>query len=103
MLARIPCPSACASALSGGRVVAVGRGVLDDGWVGVFGMATLPEARRTGAARAILAALAGWAAERSAEGVYLQVEGDNAPALSLYESAGFAPAAAYSYRSLPHR
>ena len=75
--------------------------MLDDGWAGVFGMATVPAARRTGAARAVLGALAAWAAERGAVGLYLQVEGDNAPALRLYESAGFAEAARYSYRTRP--
>jgi hypothetical protein len=38
-------PSAYVSAMIGNGVVAVGRAVTDDGWAGVFGMATLPHAR----------------------------------------------------------
>ncbi|WP_210506928.1 GNAT family N-acetyltransferase [Naasia sp. SYSU D00057] len=99
MLARVDLPTAYATALPAGEAVAVGRAVLDDGWAGVFGMATLPGERRTGSARAVLRALADWAAQRGAQGLYLQVEGDNAPARALYARAGFTEAARYSYRS----
>jgi GNAT superfamily N-acetyltransferase len=44
-----------------GTPVAVGRAVAERGWAGVFGMATLPAARRRGAATAVLASLAAWA------------------------------------------
>lgn len=44
----------------GNGVVAVGRVVADEGWAGVFGMATLPRARGKGAGRSVLAALADW-------------------------------------------
>lgn len=99
MLARVGAPSAYATALEGGEVVGVGRAVLDDGWAGLFGMATLPDARRRGVGQRVLAALAGWAAERGAHGLYLQVEGGNAAALRLYTAAGFTPAARYHYRT----
>ncbi len=61
MLVRVALPSAYACAVTGDRVVAVGRAVADTGWAGVFGMATLPRARGTGAARSVLAALTRWA------------------------------------------
>jgi GNAT superfamily N-acetyltransferase len=89
-------PSAYASVALGGEVVAVGRAVADTGWVGVFGMGTLPTARGRGAARAVLAALARWA---EGDRMYLQVERDNAAAMRLYERMGFAEACAYHYRS----
>ena len=44
------------------EVVAVGWAVADTGAVGVFGMATRPEARGRGIAGSVLATLAGWAA-----------------------------------------
>jgi len=99
MLGRITQPSAYASALEGDEVIAVGRAVADAGWAGVFGMATLPEARGRGAARDILASLAGWAAAQGTDGMYLQVEGDNDPALHLYDRTCFTEVCGYHYRT----
>ena len=99
MLRRVEQPSAYACATSDGNVVAVGRAVADHGWAGVFGMATLPEARGKGAARTVLAALASWAAGHGAGLVYLQVEGGNRPAIRLYEQAGFGEVCGYHYRT----
>jgi hypothetical protein len=73
LLGRVRRPSAYAGALIGDDVVAVGRAVADTGWTGVFGMATLPQARGRGAAREVLAALAGWARDQGAGHMYLQV------------------------------
>ncbi len=99
LLDRVKPPSAYAHVVVGGDVVAVGRAVADDGWAGVFGMATLPAARGKGAARDVLAALAGWAAARGTGRMYLQVERDNAPALRSYERAGFGEICRYHYRT----
>jgi N-acetylglutamate synthase len=98
LLDRVERPSAYACAVAGDDVVAVGRAVADTGWVGVFGMATLPGARGKGAARTVLAALAGWAAAHEAGRMYLQVEPGNAPALRLYERTGFREICGYHYR-----
>ncbi|MFD0856602.1 GNAT family N-acetyltransferase, partial [Actinomadura adrarensis] len=73
--------------------------VADDGWTGVFGMATLPLARGSGAARCVLAALAEWAIDQRADNMYLQVENNNVAALRLYEQAGFTPVSEYHYRT----
>ncbi|MGH3765024.1 MAG: GNAT family N-acetyltransferase [Pseudonocardiaceae bacterium] len=99
MLGRVTQPSAYASALEGGEVVAVGRAVADAGWAGIFGMATLPEARGRGAARSILASLADWATAHGAESMYLQVENDNNPARHLYDGSCFSEVCGYHYRS----
>jgi ribosomal protein S18 acetylase RimI-like enzyme len=99
MLARLDLPCAYAGALVGDEVVAVGRAVADTGWVGVFGIATLPGARGRGAAGAVLAALAGWAGGQRADHMYLQVERDNVAALRLYQRAGFTEVSGYHYRS----
>jgi GNAT superfamily N-acetyltransferase len=101
MLDRVELPSAYARVVAGDEILAVGRAVADAGWVGVFGMGTLPAARGRGAGRGILAALADWAVAQSAVGMYLQVETANAPALRLYEAAGFTEAASYHYRTEP--
>ena len=96
LLERVAGPSGYARAMLGEDVVAVGRVVADTGWAGVFGMATLPAARGRGAARAVLGALARWAAT---DWMYLQVERDNIPALRLYERAGFTELCRYWYRA----
>jgi N-acetylglutamate synthase len=99
MLARVTQPSAYASAVDGDQVVAVGRAVADTGWAGVFGMATLPGARGSGAGRGILRALAEWAIGEGADGIYLQVEQGNEAALRLYGRASFTEVAGYHYRT----
>ena len=98
MLGRVERPSAYVSAMSGDDVIAVGRAVADNGWAGVFGMATLPQARGKGAAHTVLAALADWASAHEADRMYLQVECDNIPAFRLYDRTGFGEVCAYHYR-----
>jgi GNAT superfamily N-acetyltransferase len=61
-------------------------------------MVTAPEARRRGHARAIVHALAGWAAQRGARRALLQVEEANRPARALYTASGFVPTHTYRYR-----
>ena len=80
--------------------VAVGRGVVVGEWLGVTSMATLPQARRRGYGRAILHALATWAAGRGCKRALLQVERGNLAAENLYASAGFVPHHDYHYRKL---
>jgi ribosomal protein S18 acetylase RimI-like enzyme len=100
MLGRVERPCAYAAAMSGDDVVAVGRVVADDGWAGVFGMATLPQARGKGVGRAVLAAAAEWAEAHEAGRMYLQVERDNLPAQRLYDRAGFGEICGYHYRTV---
>ena len=68
-----------------------------DDWVGFRGIEVDPEHRRRGLARAIMAALLEWGAERGATTAYLQVLGHNEPALTLYEGLGFTTHHAYAY------
>lgn len=84
---------------SGDTPCAVGSAVCEDGWMGVFNMATAIAYRRQGAARAVVRALAEWAREGGATDVYLQVMRDNAPALALYHRLGFRTLYGYHYRS----
>jgi ribosomal protein S18 acetylase RimI-like enzyme len=46
----------------------------------------------------VLGALAAWSAARGTPNLYLQVEGDNEPALRLYAKAGFTTALTYHSR-----
>lgn len=70
------------------------------GWGCVTAVRTPPEFRRRGVARALVAALAGWAGEQDAGNLFLQVEEANGPARSLYASIGFREAYRYHYRTL---
>ena len=88
---RIPCAYARSEA-------AAGRGTLHGEWLGIYELATLPEARRRGAASAIVGALAAWGAARGARPAYLMVEEGNAPAHAMYARLGIRRAYGYSYR-----
>lgn len=85
-----------------GQPAAVGLGVVEAGWLGIFCMGTAPHFRRRGAARAILRTLALWAQLDGVEQIYLQVTASNTPARSLYESLGFETLYHYHYREQPH-
>jgi N-acetylglutamate synthase len=81
-----------------GEPAAVGLGVVERDWLGVFCMATLPSFRRRGAAGAILRTLAIWGQLYEAQYAYLQVMQNNSPAQQLYAKSGFATAYHYHYR-----
>lgn len=85
------------------RPLGIGRAVADTGWTGVFDMATVPQARGRGVARAVLAAISNWAVDQPTPHMYLQVEQNNAPALALYRSHRFGRVADYHYRTLHRR
>ncbi len=55
-------------------------------------IAVAPEARRLGLGRKLFARFLYQAQLRGADRAFLEVKADNAPALALYESAGFSPA-----------
>ncbi len=80
---------------------AVGVGVVERGWLGVFGMTTRPAYRRRGAASAVLRALAEWGKGLGAAEMYLQVMENNAPARALYAGVGFETLYHYHYRESP--
>ncbi len=77
--------------------VAQGHAAYGDGWVGFRGIEVAPAHRRQGVARTIMAALLDWGAELGATTAYLQVLGDNSPALALYGSMGFTTHHQYGY------
>ena len=95
---RVPSHAAFVTVRLAGIPAAVGLGVLEEGQLGVFNMATLPSLRRRGAARSVLHALAIWGAQMDAKGMYLQVAEENLPARALYAQLGFEALYAYHYR-----
>lgn len=100
-LARIVQPAVYVQLDVDGEPAAVGRAVLENGWCGVFGMATRPGFRRRGLATAALDALASQALEMNAGHMYLQVMLDNEAALNCYSGLGFRTLYGYHYRQQP--
>ncbi len=100
-LGRIGARAGFALARRAGEPAAAGLGVRHGDWVGVFSMFTLPEHRGAGLGRAVLGALAAWAADGGSRHLYLQVERDNPAALALYHRAGFTERYGYHYRRAP--
>ena len=58
----------------------------------ILTLAVAPPARRRGLARALVDAAAGAARMAGAQALFLEVADDNAPAIGLYEAAGFSRA-----------
>jgi ribosomal protein S18 acetylase RimI-like enzyme len=84
-----------------GRLVAIGRGAISDGWLGITLVEVVPELRRRGLARWVLRALVDWAAGHGATDAFLQVEEHNEAARALYRGAGFRLHHTYRYRRHP--
>jgi GNAT superfamily N-acetyltransferase len=82
-----------------GAAVAACLFVQDEDHLVLAAMRTLPEARRRGAARALVHAGALWAAGRGARAAILQVDQGNDAALPLYASEGFVTQYGYHYRA----
>lgn len=93
--------AAFASVEDGGEVVAIGRGVVDEGWIGITAVEVSPSHRRQGLARRILGVLVSWGAEEGATRVYLQVDLDNGPAIAMYGTTGFTVHHTYRYWDAP--
>ncbi len=81
----------------GNRVVAAVRGAVVGDLLHIARLAVAPEARRSGLARSLMGALAGWGLDNGATTCALQVAAHNAPALRLYESLGCTEHHRYRY------
>jgi GNAT superfamily N-acetyltransferase len=100
ILARIAHPCAWAMLQHVDRPVCCGLGVLVDGVLGLFDVATAPGHRRKGHAHDLCQGLLAWGARHGARTAFLQVVADNRPAVDLYERLGFRIAYTYHYRVL---
>ncbi|QIG44249.1 GNAT family N-acetyltransferase [Nocardioides anomalus] len=80
---------------------ASGVAAVDGDWVGFRSIAVDAGHRRQGLGLAVMAALVERSAERGAATAYLQVLGDNDPALGLYERLGFVEHHRYRYLASP--
>jgi GNAT superfamily N-acetyltransferase len=82
-----------------GQVVACGQAVREADLVGLYDVFTTPAARGRGLAAGLCRWLLAQAAQDGARHAYLQVDGDNAAARSVYSRLGFQDAYRYHYRT----
>lgn len=82
-------------------IVGIGLAVRDGTHAGLFDVRVAGAARGRGLGRMLTAAMLGWARTHGSAHAYLQVSADNAPAIGLYRSLGFAEAYPYHYRVAP--
>lgn len=80
-----------------GAPAAVLLGVLDGDCLGIYDVVTSPDHRRRSLASALMAEVQSLGAQKGADMAWLQVVGDNVPAVSLYESLGYREAYSYHY------
>lgn len=81
------------------HTVACGQYAVEGDLVGLYDVFTAPSARRGGLATALCHALLRRARDEGARRAYLQVEGDNQAARTIYHRLGFVDAYAYHYRT----
>jgi GNAT superfamily N-acetyltransferase len=84
-----------------GVPVACGLGVLVDDAVGLFDLFTAEANRRCGLGSAVVGDILDWGCAHGARTAFLQVHGENDPALRLYERFGFTRTYPYWYRIAP--
>jgi GNAT superfamily N-acetyltransferase len=98
MLASIAPETCYASIVENGEIVAVGLGVADRGYIGVFDIVADTRLRNRGLGRRVVTNLLQWGKTRGAQQAYLQVMLNNAPALHLYNKIGYREIYQYWYR-----
>jgi ribosomal protein S18 acetylase RimI-like enzyme len=101
LVARVPSPRVFFSLVRDGTTIASGLTVVDGPLASVQCMATLPAARRTGAAALVLDAIERHAAAAGVRRLYLQADAENRAALGLYTSVGFTLVGRYHTRIAP--
>lgn len=90
-----------ASVRDGDRCVAIGRGAIDERWLGVTAVEVDAAQRRTGLAGTVMTALWQWGRSRGAAHGYLQVADDNEAAIAMYTGFGYWVHHDYRYRIDP--
>jgi len=80
-----------------GKPAACGMGVVEDGLLGFFSIHTAQSWRRKGYGSLMMGALMDWGMARGATYGFLQVEGDNRPALAMYKKLGYEQCYRYVY------
>lgn len=98
MYAAIPKDVRCVYIRRDEEIVATGLGILDRDYIGIYAINVSPAYRRQGMARRICETLLREGIRAGAQRAYLQVLAENAPAIDLYQSLGFACEYTYWFR-----
>lgn len=96
IVGRIRLPVGFATLSENNVPLAYGMVALDRGMAEIGSIIVSPDARGKGFGRRLVTHMIGWAATAGASRVFLQVEGSNQTARSLYRSLGFDDVYAYS-------
>ncbi|HEX3022294.1 MAG TPA: GNAT family N-acetyltransferase [Lachnospiraceae bacterium] len=97
-LDRIGNPVICASIKQEGMVVAIGLGVYENGYVGLFDILVHEDYRRRGLGMRVVNAILLKGQRIGAHTAYLQVVATNSIAVNMYERLGFEKVYTYWYR-----
>lgn len=81
-----------------GQIVAIGLGILDRSYMGIYAIHVHPRYRGRGYARSICTSLLNTGKKLGLDGAYLQVVYGNTPAKNLYTSLGFEDFYKYWFR-----
>lgn len=98
-LSQAPVPFEAWVAKRDGQLVGCGQIAVEGDLVGLYDVFVDPDARGSGIARQLCRVLMQRGAALGATAAYLQVDADNAPALSVYAHLGFRDAYGYHYRA----
>lgn len=98
IMEQIITPCCFASVVKNGQIIAVGLGVLEGQFLGIFDLVVDPDFRRHGLALRIMHTILAWGKNNGASDAYLQVLTGNTPALRLYDQMGFRELYRYWYR-----
>lgn len=94
---KVVSPQCYISLVKEGKRVAYGRGVMDQGYVGIYGIFVDPAWRRRGFGEIITKELIAYARRHGCYKAYLQVEVENESARRLYDKIGFREIYQYWY------
>lgn len=98
MYAAIPKDVIALSIREDGEIAATGLGILDRKYIGIYAIHVSGRCRHRHYATAMIQTLLAKGREKGASRAYLQVVSDNAPAIALYEKAGFTKVYDYHFR-----
>ena len=101
MLEIIPNPTCYAWLKDRHRFCSCGLGVLENGYLGLFFIATAKKQRGKGYAGQLISAMLDWGKYNGANKAYIQVETNNQAGINLYNKLGFAEVYQYFYRIKP--
>jgi N-acetylglutamate synthase len=99
ILEMVPQPRRFFAKRAGGRIVACGLGMIDQGQLGIYDIVVDNRERRKGLGRKLMTDLLSWGKNQGVPTAVLQVMENNQPALSLYAGLGFREEYRYWYRA----